>query len=113
MLEGLVLAAGASSRMGRPKAALAVGPAGPTFAAAAVAALRGGGVPRVLAVAGAHPEAVRAALRRTPAVRLLTHAGWAEGQLSSLLAGIAAVDRLETEAVILALVDVPLVRPET
>jgi CTP:molybdopterin cytidylyltransferase MocA len=113
MLEGLVLAAGASSRMGRPKAALTVGRAGPTFAAAAVAALRGGGVPRVLVVAGAHPDAVRAALARSPAVRVVTHERWAEGQLSSLLYGLDLLDAPLTEGVIVTLVDVPLVRAET
>jgi molybdenum cofactor cytidylyltransferase len=113
MLEGLVLAGGASSRMGRPKAALTIGPGGPTFAAAAVAALRGAGVPRVVVVAGAHPDAVRSALSQSPAVRLLTHPRWAEGQLSSLLAGLDAVDGPLVEGVIVTLVDVPLVRPDT
>jgi len=58
-VRGIVLAAGQSSRMGQPKAGLRLGGDGPTFAAAAVAALRDGGIDRVVVVAGAHPEAVR------------------------------------------------------
>jgi molybdenum cofactor cytidylyltransferase len=114
MLVGLVLAGGASTRMGRPKAALRLGPGGATFLAAAVGALRGGGVPRIVVVAGAHPAEVRDALPPAlPGVRVVTHPGWAEGQLSSLLAGLAAVDGPLTEAVMVTLVDVPLVRPAT
>ena len=114
MLVGIVLAGGASTRMGRPKAALRLGPGSVTFLAAAVGALRTGGVPRVVVVAGAHPDAVRGAL--PPAhhgVRVVTHRGWAEGQLSSLLAGLAAVDGPLTEAAMVTLVDVPLVQPAT
>ena len=43
MLRAIVLAAGESRRMGQPKAGLAVTPGGPSFAAAAVAALRAAG----------------------------------------------------------------------
>jgi molybdenum cofactor cytidylyltransferase len=114
MLVGIVLAGGASTRMGRPKAALRVGPGGATFLAAAVAALRGGGVPRVVVVAGAHPVAVRGALPPGQnGVRVVAHPAWAEGQLSSLLAGLAAIDGPLTEAAMVTLVDVPLVAPGT
>ncbi len=46
-------------------------------------------------------------------VRLLVHEGWAEGQLSSLRAGLDAVDAPDVEALIVTLVDCPLVRPVT
>lgn len=113
MLQGIVLAAGRSSRMGRPKAALRVGPAGPSFAAAASRALLAGGVSGVVVVAGAHPEAVRLAAEGLDGVRVVVHAGWAQGQLSSLLAGLAAVDHPDLEGIAVTLVDVPLVRPAT
>jgi molybdenum cofactor cytidylyltransferase len=112
-IPGIVLAAGRSARMGRPKAALRLGPAGPTFAAAAVAALRGGGIDRVVVVAGAHPEAVREALSGVTGVELVENPHWPSGQLSSLLAGLAAVDGPDVAAVAVSLVDVPLVRPAT
>ncbi|MGE0359530.1 MAG: NTP transferase domain-containing protein [Vicinamibacterales bacterium] len=112
-VSGIVLAAGRSARMGRPKAALRLGPDGPTFAAAAVAALHGGGIDRVVVVAGAHPEAVREALSGVEGVEVVEHPDWPSGQLSSLLAGLAAVDTPDVAAVAVTLVDVPLVRPAT
>ncbi|MGD9906634.1 MAG: NTP transferase domain-containing protein [Vicinamibacterales bacterium] len=108
-VHAIVLAAGQSARMGRPKAALRLGPEGPTFAAAAVTALQGGGIERVVVVAGAHPEAVRGALDGV-AAELVVHPGWRSGQLSSLLAGLAALDGPDVDAVAVTLVDVPLVR---
>jgi molybdenum cofactor cytidylyltransferase len=113
MVRAIVLAAGESRRMGRPKAGLLVAAGGPTFAVAVTDALRSSCIADVTVVAGAHPAAVRAALGTRPDVRVIDHPGWREGQLSSLRAGLAAVDRPGLEAVIVALVDCPLVRPET
>ena len=114
MVRGIVLAAGESRRMGRPKAGLPVRPGGPTFAAAAVAALWRPRVRDVVVVAGAHPEAVRAALSGVaPAPGLVEHSGWRDGQLSSLRAGLAALDAPLPDAVIVTLVDCPFVRPAT
>jgi molybdenum cofactor cytidylyltransferase len=113
MVHGIVLAAGRSSRMGRPKAALRLGSGGPTFAAAAVAALRDAGLGRVVVVAGAHPGAVRAAVPQLPGVEVIDNPGWASGQLSSLLAGLAALDAPGLEAIAVTLVDVPLLRAST
>jgi molybdenum cofactor cytidylyltransferase len=113
MVHGIVLAAGRSSRMGRPKAALRLGPGGPTFAAAAVGALRDAGLGRVVVVAGAHPGAVRDAVPELPGVEVIDHPDWTSGQLSSLLAGLAALDAPDLEAIAVTLVDVPLVRAST
>jgi molybdenum cofactor cytidylyltransferase len=113
MMRAILLAAGASTRMGQPKAGLPVSPAGPTFAAAAVGVLRASGLTEVTVVAGAHPEAVTAAVTGLPDVRVVVHDGWAAGQLSSLRAGLAAVDAPDLEAIVVTLVDCPLVRPAT
>jgi molybdenum cofactor cytidylyltransferase len=113
MMRAILLAAGASTRMRRPKAGLRVSPSGPTFAAAALEALQACGVGDVTVVAGAHPEAVRAAVEGLPGVRVLQHEGWAAGQLSSLRAGLAAVAAPDLEAILVTLVDCPLVRPAT
>jgi molybdenum cofactor cytidylyltransferase len=113
VIGAVILAAGASSRMGRPKAALPLA-GGHTVLSKGVSALLAAGVPRVVVVAGAHPDAVRAALavvdRR---VSIVDHPGWAEGQLSSLICGLDALDRPPLEALLMTLVDVPLVAPET
>jgi molybdenum cofactor cytidylyltransferase len=113
MVHGIVLAAGRSSRMGRPKAALQLGPDGPTFAAAVVRTLRAAGLARVVVVAGAHPAEVRAAVPVMAGVEVIEHPDWTSGQLSSLLAGLAVLDTPALEAVAVTLVDVPLVRTAT
>lgn len=112
MVRGIVLAGGESRRMGRPKAGLELAPGGPTFAAAVLATLAATRLQSLVVVAGAHPEAVRAALG-PHTVRVVDNPRWPEGQLSSLLAGLAAVDGPGVEAVLVALVDCPVVRPDT
>jgi len=119
MIGAVVLAAGASSRMGQPKAALPLGAHGETVLSRGVASLLAAGVPRVVVVAGAHPDAVRLALRlRDRRVGVVDNPAWREGQLSSLLSGLAALDDPAPdgrvlEAMLLTLVDVPLVAPDT
>ena len=67
----------------------------------------------MVVVAGAHPEAVREAVGEGAGVELVQNADWTSGQLSSLLAGLDAVDDPALEAVAVTLVDVPLVRAST
>ena len=114
MISGIVLAAGASTRMGRAKAALPLGNTGETVVSRVVKTVLEGGVPSVVVVAGAHIDAVLAAMpAREPRARVIEHHGWEQGQLSSLLAGLAAIDHPLLEAALVTLVDVPLVRPST
>lgn len=114
MISAIVLAAGASSRMGQAKAALPLGHTGETVVARVVRTLLDGGVPDVVVVAGAHIDAVRAAMPANQRrARVIEHPGWEQGQLSSLLAGLKAIDDPLLEAALVTLVDVPLVRPST
>ncbi len=123
MIRAIVLAAGASSRMGQAKAALPFGQTGETVVARVVRTLLRGGVPDVTVVAGAHIDAVVRAMpvfARTsgshvgpPSARVIEHSGWQQGQLSSLLAGLDAIDTPLLEAALVTLVDVPLVQPAT
>jgi CTP:molybdopterin cytidylyltransferase MocA len=100
--------------MGTPKAALPLGTRGATVLSQGVFSLLAAGVPRVVVVAGAHVDAVRASLVAGPeAVRIVENPGWQQGQLSSLLAGLEAVDDPQLEAILMTLVDVPLVSPDT
>ncbi len=114
MISGIVLAAGASSRMGKSKASLPFGATGETILSRIVSVLLTGGVAGVAVVAGAHIDAVRHAMpwaeRRA---RLVEHPGWAQGQLSSLIAGLNAIDEPLLEAVMVTPVDVPLVNAAT
>ncbi|MBY0497339.1 MAG: nucleotidyltransferase family protein [Cyanobacteria bacterium] len=114
MISAIVLAAGASSRMGQAKAALPFGQTGETVVARIVRTLLEGGAPQVVVVAGAHIDAVRAAMSpHESRARLIEHPGWQKGQLSSLLAGLDAIDDPQLEAALVTLVDVPLVRSAT
>lgn len=114
MVRAIVLAAGASSRMGRAKAVLPLGATGETVLARVIRGLVAGGATDVTVVAGAHIDAVRSAMPSTDRrIRLVEHGGWQQGQLSSLIAGLDAVADPQLEAVLVTLVDVPLVRPDT
>ena len=113
MVRAIVLAAGASLRMGRAKAVLPLGTTGETVLARVIRSLVAGGAVDVTVVAGAHIDAVRSAMPIDRRVRLVEHGGWRQGQLSSLIAGLDAVADPQLEAVLVTLVDVPLVRPDT
>jgi len=100
--------------MGRPKAALPLGSQGETVVARVVRTLLAGGVPRVTVVAGADVDAVRTAMPpHEPRASVVAHPLWERGQLSSLLAGLQAIDNPQLEAIVVTLVDVPLVRVAT
>jgi molybdenum cofactor cytidylyltransferase len=114
VIRGIVLAAGASTRMGQAKAALPFGQTGETVLSRVVRTLLRGGVPDVIVVAGAHIDAVRTAMpSHEPRARVIEHVGWSQGQLSSLLKGLEAIDDPLLEAAVVTLVDVPLVLPST
>jgi molybdenum cofactor cytidylyltransferase len=114
MISAIVLAAGASTRMGEAKAALPLGQTGETVLSRVVRTLLDGGAPEVVVVAGAHIHAVRAAMPpHEPRARIIEHLGWQRGQLSSLIAGLDAIDTPLVEAALVTLVDVPMVRAST
>jgi CTP:molybdopterin cytidylyltransferase MocA len=105
----IVLAAGASSRIGRPKALLTV--EGDTFATRIAATARAAGVARVVYVLGPpHGDAVRAALPADSAV------AWnpdpARGMLTSIQAGVRALQH-DVDAALIWPVDQPLVSVAT
>jgi CTP:molybdopterin cytidylyltransferase MocA len=112
MVVGIVLAAGASSRMGRPKALLPIGD--DTFVTRVCRTLLEAGVDDLVVVAGAeHGPVAEAVSRAGLPARVVENPRRDEGQLSSVLAGLAVADRPGVDAVLVHLVDTPLVRPET
>ena len=114
IVPGVILAGGRSSRMGHPKALLPVD--GETFASRLVRILRAGGVDEVVIVVAADGpvDAIHASLAPTqPEPRIVLNQDPSRGQLSSLLTGLHAIDRPGVDAVLMTLVDVPLVGVST
>ena len=108
-LEGIILAAGESRRMGYPKPLLKIGHR--TFIEQ-IAETMLAVVPRLVIVIGAHRDRVRAAIPNDARIAIVENPNYAHGQLSSLQVGLEA---LQTEAAgaLVHLGDHPLVRLET
>jgi molybdenum cofactor cytidylyltransferase len=113
MIPGIVLAGGKSSRMGRPKALLPIGSAGDTFFDRVTRTLLEAGLTDVVVVVGADAHAIRAAVKPRMGVRIVDNADYERGQLTSLLAGLRAIDAAGAVAALVTLIDVPLVHAET
>jgi molybdenum cofactor cytidylyltransferase len=116
VLRAIILAAGDSTRMGTPKALLPDG-GGRVFVTRLLHTFSSAGVFDVTVVTGAiHDRIVRAVADDAVGgltVRFARNPNPERGQLSSLLAGLAAADTPGVTAVLMTLVDVPFVAPET
>lgn len=111
MVPGIVLAAGASSRMGTPKALLRAGDR--TFVRRILDVFREGGTDSAVVVVRPGQADVIAEVERAGFGTAIVNAGAEEGQLSSLIAGLDAADGPGVQAVLVTLVDVPLVTAAT
>jgi molybdenum cofactor cytidylyltransferase len=112
VLPALILAAGASTRMGSPKAILP-DRAGRPFIVRTVATLRAAGLTELIVVTGSHHEAIAAALAEAGAeARLVRNPDPSRGQLSSIWCGLDALPE-SAAAVLVTLVDVPFVATTT
>ena len=105
-IAGLVLAAGAGRRYGRPKALVSW--RGRLLVRRAAETLREAGVPRTLVVVGAEAEQVRAL---APELTYTENPEWATGMASSLRTGLAALAAGPAGAAVVLLVDMPGVTP--
>ncbi|GAA1919980.1 nucleotidyltransferase family protein [Nocardioides lentus] len=97
--HGLLLAAGAGRRMGRPKALV------DDWLVASLAALRDGGCAPLTVVLGAAADEARA--RVPDDVAVVVADDWAAGMGASLAAGLAATVPHDPVAVLVHLVDLP------
>jgi molybdenum cofactor cytidylyltransferase len=105
-VAGLVLAAGASRRLGRPKALLVLG--GRTLVGRAAAAQLDAGLDPVVVVLGHDAESVRASAglpSSEPRLRIAVNPEWEEGMASSIRCGLEACGG--ADAVLIALADQP------
>jgi molybdenum cofactor cytidylyltransferase len=109
MLSAIILAAGESSRMGRPKALLLW--RGLPFIEHVCASLRAAGVQdRVVVLGGAAAEILAA--WRPAGEKTTVNPKPEEGQLSSLRAGLEAAVK-DSEGFLVCLADQPTIEPET
>jgi molybdenum cofactor cytidylyltransferase len=113
VIPAIVLAAGRSSRMGRAKATLPIDRSD-TFLTRIVRTFRDADVDDVIVVVGHEAEAIASAFAASGlAARFVINREYDRGQLSSLVAGINAIDRPGVVAALVTLVDVPLVSAAT
>ncbi len=110
MISGILLAAGESRRMGSPKALLRY--QGKTFIERICNAYLTAGVDELIVVLGARADELRRAIPAHPTLRTVVNPRYFQGQLSSLMTGIGALSS-ESEAVIVNLVDHPLISANT
>lgn len=104
----LILAAGGSRRLGRPKQLLRW--QGRTLLDTAIDTARAVLGERVIVVLGAQAEAIHAAID-LGSVKTVTNPDWQEGLASSIRAGIKALPA-SAQAVLILLCDQPLIGPE-
>lgn len=105
MTHGLLLAAGAGRRMGKPKALVS------DWLARSVGVLRDGGCEAVTVVLGAEAPAALALLEQqlddVRGLHAVVAEDWRSGQSASLRAGLAALTYTHADAVLVHLVDLP------
>lgn len=106
---GIVLAAGASSRMGQPKALLPM-PDGVPLVVHQARLLRMAGATEVVVVCGHAADRISPLFEHENA-RVVIHDAWQQGRLSSLQAGLRAVNG--TDGALVAPVDTVGVRVES
>ncbi len=115
MVVPILIAAGYSTRMGRPKALLR-DDTGRTFVARVVRTLADAGLTGVTVVTGADHEAIVRALEQDEApvlYRIARNPNPDRGQLSSIWAGMDAAVDGDTTAIVVMLVDMPFVSSAT
>ena len=104
----VILAAGASSRLGRPKQLLPY--LGKTLVEHAARTAIASGAEEVVVVVGADATLVKEKLKGLK-VRIVRNSDWAEGMGSSVRHGVAALSP-EIECAVLALCDQPRITPD-
>jgi molybdenum cofactor cytidylyltransferase len=108
-VQGVLLAAGESRRMGFPKPLLEI--EGRTFVDHLARAMLEV-VPRLIIVIGAHAERVRSAIRPDSRITIVENPDYSRGQLTSAKAGLRAL-ATDAAAAMLHLIDHPRVTAAT
>jgi CTP:molybdopterin cytidylyltransferase MocA len=106
LLAAVILSAGASTRMGRPKALLPYREG--TFLEHLIQVTRHPQIGITRVVLGAGAENIQAAAKLDDSL-VVVNPEWELGQLSSIWAGVLSLEGVETDGIILCPVDHPLV----
>jgi molybdenum cofactor cytidylyltransferase len=106
LLAAVILSAGASTRMGRPKALLPYREG--TFLEHLIEVTRDPRIGVTRVVLGAGAEEIRTIANLDPSV-VVMNAEWEHGQLSSIRAGLRSLEGNEIDGMVLCPVDHPLV----
>jgi len=110
MIIAVILSAGESSRMGRPKALLPID--GVRFIERIVATLKSTRVDEIITVLGHNAEEMRQKVSDLP-VKIVVNQDYKQGQLSSLIAAIRSIESGENhhrvDAILVHLVDHPYI----
>ena len=109
IIVGIVLAAGASSRMGAPKALIKMKDGTATFLAHLSEVLCRGGCSQIICVAGCHASEIASELPED--IFLVRNSQWPQGQLSSVKRGLKAALAFRPARIVMHLVDHPLIEP--
>jgi molybdenum cofactor cytidylyltransferase len=106
LLAAVILSAGASSRMGRPKALLPYREG--TFLEHLIDVTRHPRIAVTRIVLGAGAEDIQSAAKLDRSL-IVVNSDWEKGQLSSICAGIRSLEGISTDGMVLCPVDHPLV----
>jgi molybdenum cofactor cytidylyltransferase len=111
-VAAVILAAGASTRLGEPKQLIEIGGL-PLVRKAAMSALEAGALP-VVVVLGAENDQILPALEGLDNVRIALNSRWQSGMASSVAAGLSALsDDERVDGAMLVLADQPFVDAHT
>ena len=110
MIVAVVLSAGESSRMGRPKALLPID--GQTFIEKIVGALKESSVAKVIVVLGHNADEMRRHIQHLP-IEILVNPDYKLGQLSSLQVAVRSLEKeADCDGMLVHLVDHPYVNTQ-
>jgi molybdenum cofactor cytidylyltransferase len=111
-VSAVVLAAGASTRMGRAKQLLPLGET--TVLTRTLENVCAAGLEDIVLVLGASAEEIRRQLHQSllQGLRVVINQAYAQGMASSLREGLSAVDQ-ESDAALIVLGDQPFLQPQT
>ncbi|HKT79429.1 MAG TPA: nucleotidyltransferase family protein [Vicinamibacterales bacterium] len=113
VIAALILAAGKSERMGASKPNLVL-PNGETFLTNLIRTFQSAGVEEIVVVIGHDPEPILKTLDdKHLQPRVVVNHDYESGQLSSVLAGLRALDKPGVSALLLMPVDAPLTSIDT